>query len=77
MDCVGKSGGLFLLWSSDVSFSLKIHIDGWIDWQGDNWRFIGFYGFREADLKHQSWSLLSQLHGSDGLGLLKVTSMRS
>lgn len=63
----GSSGGLALLWSSPVSFSLLSysphHIDGWVDWSGKLWRLSGFYGYPDRELHHLSWSLLHRLKG--------------
>lgn len=64
--CSGYSGGLALLWNSDINISLlsytKHHIDVLI-LHNDNltWRFTRFYGHPEQAEKQYSWHLLRRL----------------
>lgn len=48
-----------------ISFSSN-HIDGWVDWESNQWRFIGIYGHPQAELKSKTWSLVKSICG-DGL----------
>lgn len=68
VDCCGRSGGLSLFWSAEIGFSLlsfsKNHIDGWVDWDSKNWRFTGFYGNPQTELRYLSWALLKNLCGN-------------
>ena len=63
----GRSGGLPLLWSKEVSLEIQSysphHIDAIISEQQNNntWRFIGFYGHPETHLRKESQNLLSYL----------------
>ncbi|KAF5443558.1 hypothetical protein F2P56_036105, partial [Juglans regia] len=72
VDCVGRSGGLSLLWKGDLrvrvqSFSLH-HIDALIqDGDGPEWRFTGVYGNPEVVNRYLTWNLLRRLNsGVDG-----------
>ncbi|XP_075499746.1 uncharacterized protein LOC142538273 [Primulina tabacum] len=65
VNCVGRSGGLTLLWKSpfDVtiySYTLG-HIDCLVQHDEKRWRFTGFYGHPETQLRHSSWALLRRL----------------
>lgn len=66
VDAEGKSGGLILLWKDTIevlvsSFS-RGHIDCLICWEGRQWRFTGFYGHPDRNLRKWSWKLLNRLH---------------
>ena len=56
----GRSGGLPLLWSKEVSLEIQLysphHIDAIISKQQNNntWRFIGFYDHPETHLRKES-----------------------
>ncbi|KAF4372682.1 hypothetical protein F8388_000849, partial [Cannabis sativa] len=68
VDCVGKSGGLLLLWNDDWEVSVKSfsvgHIDALVKCPGLNvWRFTGFYGNPKASSRINSWQLLCRLKG--------------
>lgn len=60
VDCVGRSGGLCLLWNEEVTVSIKSytshHIDVEIELSGEDfcWRFTGFYGWPRKDEKLNS-----------------------
>ncbi|KAL5758842.1 hypothetical protein ACOSP7_021453 [Xanthoceras sorbifolium] len=66
VDCVGKSGGLMLLWNdvwdvSVLSFS-RGHIDVVIKMENNlKWRFTGFYGCPVPSHRTDSWELLRRL----------------
>ncbi|KAL5800890.1 hypothetical protein ACOSQ3_032522 [Xanthoceras sorbifolium] len=66
VDCVGKSGGLMLLWNdvwdvSVLSFS-RGHIDVVIEMENNlKWRFTGFYGCPVSNHRTDSWELLRRL----------------
>lgn len=67
VDCVGKAGGLALLWMNEVNLQISSysnsHIDSIIfyDGGGDLWRFISFYGLQVTSQRHVSWDLLRNL----------------
>lgn len=62
----GKSSGLILFWNDTLNVSIQSYFVGHIDCividQGKRWRFTGFYGNPNANLRHHSWSLLPRLH---------------
>ena len=73
MDCIGRVGGLSLLWMEEVkvevmSFS-KYHIDVWVGDRGDpyEWHFTGFYGEPKTNRRHHSWDLLRTLKSQSTL----------
>jgi exonuclease III len=67
VDCVGRSGGLALLWSNEYevviqNFSQR-HISGMVKIMdgGEPWMFTGFYGHPNPSKRHEAWALLSHL----------------
>ena len=66
--CIGRSGGLALLWAREVDLEIKNfsnnHIDATITEPSNNfkWRLIGFYGHLETQQRYKSWHLLAFLH---------------
>jgi exonuclease III len=68
VDCVGRSGGLLLLWRNDLNVIIQTysrrHISAIIDCNGVNsdWRFTGFYGHPITATRKESWDLLRHLH---------------
>ncbi|KAK3218735.1 hypothetical protein Dsin_012705 [Dipteronia sinensis] len=67
VNCSGKSGGLCMLWSTNVqvvllSYSLA-HMDVRLASSLDNrwWQLIGFYGNPNANQRSHSWNLLRRL----------------
>ena len=63
----GKSGCLALFWKNsvriDVVSSSPNHIDATVGESGNGqWRFTGVYGFTDMAKKHETWSLLRDLH---------------
>lgn len=71
VDCIGRSGGLALLWKESVDVILKSysigHIDCVIKDSGNEWRFTGIYGHPQSSLRHFSWDLLRRLKGMNEL----------
>ncbi|GKU90863.1 hypothetical protein SLEP1_g4808 [Rubroshorea leprosula] len=66
VDCVGRGGGLAMLWRDDFSLTISTfsqsHIDVEIvDPGGGKWRLTGFYGRPEAARREESWTLLKSL----------------
>ncbi|XP_073317293.1 uncharacterized protein [Primulina huaijiensis] len=65
VNCVGRSGGLILLWKEP--FAVKVHsytmghIDCGVQHEENRWRFTGFYGHPETQHRHVSWALLRRL----------------
>ena len=66
--CVGRSGGLALIWNREVDIEIKSfsknHIDAVVKEQGSNscWRLTGFYGHPETHRRYESWQLLAFLN---------------
>lgn len=71
VDCVGRSGGLCVLWKEATCFSIlnfsNNHIDILINCSRGEWRLTGFYGFPERNRRRQSWNLLRRLSSSSSL----------
>ncbi|XP_057779546.1 uncharacterized protein LOC130998129 [Salvia miltiorrhiza] len=67
VDCVGRSGGLCMLWKSSSLCTLigysNNHIDMHVSDSRGDWRFTGFYGFPERTRRRESWQLLRRLAG--------------
>ncbi|KAK6163523.1 hypothetical protein DH2020_000387 [Rehmannia glutinosa] len=65
VDCVGKKGGLMLLWKEAATVKIlsysEGHIDSQIQEENAIWRFTGFYGNPEASKRRDSWQLLRRL----------------
>jgi len=66
--CIGRSGGLALLWAREVDLEIKSysknHIDLVIEEHDSNfyWRITGFYGHLETHRSYESWQLLAFLN---------------
>ena len=66
--CVGRKGGLALLWDRDVDLEIKSyslnHIDAIINDTVNNykWRLTSFYGHPETHRRYESWHLLAFLY---------------
>ena len=64
----GKSGGIAMLWESDLNVELKsftmYHIDSVVTdpTSGFKWRIIGFYGNPDTNRRKESWELLQFLN---------------
>lgn len=67
VDCMGRSGGLALLWGDKVHMEIQnfsqCHINGLVkNSEGEEpWKFIGFYGHPEVPKQHEAWALLRYL----------------
>ncbi|KAL5579373.1 hypothetical protein UlMin_011815 [Ulmus minor] len=64
-DCIGRKGGLILLWKDPLKVEIKScsarHIDAIIDHNLRTWRFTGFYGCPTVEGRVASWQLLQRL----------------
>ncbi|KAL5580419.1 hypothetical protein UlMin_012861 [Ulmus minor] len=64
-DCIGRKGGLILLWKDPLKVEIKScsagHIDAIIDHNLRTWRFTGFYGSPTVEGRVASWQLLQRL----------------
>ena len=66
--CVGRKGGLAMLWARDIDLEIKRyslnHIDAIINNTENNykWRLTGFYGHPETHRRYESWHLLAFLN---------------
>jgi hypothetical protein len=69
VDCVGRSGGLILLWNSHTNVVIqnysRRHVNAIItlDKNGSPWKFSGFYGHPVEAKRNESWQLLRFLSG--------------
>jgi hypothetical protein len=69
VDCVGKSGGLALLWHEGVMLEIQnyshCHINVVIRCsEGEAlWKFTDFYGQLDAAKRHKAWALTKHLAG--------------
>lgn len=65
VDSEGRSGGLTLLWKSEVHLSVlsfsKNHIDAKIDSPLCSWNLTGIYGHPETSKRMETWNLLRRL----------------
>ncbi|XP_059451003.1 uncharacterized protein LOC132181787 [Corylus avellana] len=67
VDCVGKSGGLALLWTETIEVEVqnyssrhinaKVNTKPSVGW----WKFTGFYGHPEASKRKEAWGLIRHL----------------
>ena len=69
VECLGRSGGLMLLWKKPVKFLLgtmsRFHIEGdLVSENGRSWRFVGIYGDPVASQRRHTWELLRRLRGN-------------
>ena len=66
--CVGRKGGLAMLWARDIDLEIKSyssnHIDAVINDTESSykWRLTGFYGHPETHERYESWHLLAFLN---------------
>ncbi|KAL5779912.1 hypothetical protein ACOSQ2_010649 [Xanthoceras sorbifolium] len=72
VDRDGLGGGLLLLWRDKIDITIhsysKGHIDSTVvDEEGTSWRFTGFYGEPNQNLRLHSWELLRRLKSLSGL----------
>ena len=64
--CLGRRGGLAMLWKEEVDLNIQTynqnHINALIlTKQNMSWRITGFYGKPEEHLRHETWDLLKYL----------------
>lgn len=71
VNCRDRSGGLMLFWKDPLEIIIQSYSQGHIDCQvqhsGKKWRFTGFYGNPNTNIRNQSWELLHRLKGHSGL----------
>ena len=66
ISCLGRRGGLAMLWNNDLDLHIQTytqnHIDAliFIDCNSP-WRIMGFYGKLEERICHETWDLLKHL----------------
>lgn len=65
VNCVGRSGGLCILWKSAMQCTItrysQNHIDVCVNAPEGNWRLTGFYGYPDVGRRKHSWALLKRL----------------
>lgn len=77
VDADGRSGGIALLWTSDVEVSIRSSGQRHIDFEvknssGESWRGTGIYGWSEAEMKWKTWDLIRGLGDSPKMSWLLV-----
>ena len=66
--CVGRKGGLAMLWARDINMEIKSyslnHIDTIINDTENSykWRLTGFYSHPKTHRRYESWHLLAFLN---------------
>ena len=66
VSCLGKTGGLAMLWNNDVDLHIQTYKQNhiatliFIDCNSP-WQIMGFYGKPEEQLRHETWDLLKHL----------------
>ena len=65
VDCVGRGGGLALLWMNEIEAEILSFSNNHID--GSFWRFTGFYGSPEVIHRDQSWDLRRMLNDTNNM----------
>lgn len=68
MDRIGKSGGLAIMWSSEITVQITFYSRHHIDMQvqkanGKLWRCTGVYEHPKASERKHTWTLLRSLSG--------------
>jgi hypothetical protein len=64
VDCIGRSGGLALLWSSEMSMEIQNYSQHYINAvikapiNDVPWKLTGFYGHPVLTKRHITWNLL-------------------
>ncbi|KAL8106069.1 hypothetical protein AgCh_029753 [Apium graveolens] len=81
VDCVGRSGGVALLWKNNVKLCVTNHDRNFIDVEIMNanmtkWRLTGFYGFPERARRRESWNLLKWLANKSDLPWVVIEKER-
>ena len=67
VDSVGKGGGIAVLWRGGIDVMIRGKSKNYIDMvikedDGRRWRFTGIYGESRAELKHETWTVMRDLH---------------
>jgi exonuclease III len=68
VDNMGRSGGLALMWRSELSVEIqnysRRHINATVQMavNGQKWKLTGFYGHPDASKRIEAWNLLRHLH---------------
>jgi exonuclease III len=64
VDCIGRSGGLAMIWNDELNLEIQnysqYHINAVVQ-TSTVWKITGFYGHPKADKRHLSWNLLKIL----------------
>jgi exonuclease III len=67
VDCIGRRGGLALMWEEDFFMDIQNysqhHINGVIRTQPNSipWKFTSFYGNPDVTKRHEFWALIKIL----------------
>lgn len=67
VDCVGRSGGLALLWTAEAGVTIqnfsRRHINAMVVSREINspWKFTGFYGHPDTSKREEGWNLLRHI----------------
>lgn len=73
VNSLGLSGGLSLLWNTEINVDVlsysRNHIDAKVTslYDPNPWRFTGFYGNPKRNKRRDSWSLMKHLHSQSNL----------
>ena len=72
MDCVGRNGGLSLLWGNEIEVEIQNYSHHHINSVAKipssvitQWKFSGFYGHLDPMKRHEGWALLKYLKQMD------------
>ena len=61
VDCIGRSGGLALWWREEVTVSVRLwcqyYVDAKITFENKTSRFTGIYGEPRQEMRHKTWRL--------------------
>ena len=66
--CMGRSGGLALLWKKDILVEVQGYLNHYIDAivtdssSGFKWRIIGFYRHSKTHKRKESWDMIRELN---------------
>lgn len=84
VDCVGKGGGLALLWKEEMGVEIQnyscrhINVKICQNTDGEPLKFMGFYGHSDASKRKEGWGFLRHLAPLDPSPWVCMrTSMRS
>jgi len=76
VDCIGRSGGLAVLWRNSAQCSITNYSQNFINMSIQDpikglWRLTAFYGYPEHGRRRNSWDLLRCLHTQSDNPLLE------